>query len=95
MLYLTIPYFEVPEKLLPAKNKNQVYLKNGGVLRSIISIYLTLLNQWKKNSEFTVKILDGISRIIFLHFKKDYHKNLIKKIIISNMMHKDIFQLKD
>ena len=48
-------------------------MKNGGVLRALLSIYLSLLNNWKENYEVISKIIDEIGRFIFFKFKKDYH----------------------
>ena len=82
MLYLTIPYLHSPTLKSQENQKGtfSIYLKNGGVLRALLSIYLSLLTNWKENVEVTTKIMEEIGRLIFFKFKGNYHDNLRKKM---------------
>jgi len=68
MTYLTIPYLHTPKALIMQPNFSyKIPLKNGGILRVILSIYLSLLNLWKENNNFSVLILDEIARLMFFN----------------------------
>jgi len=67
-MYLTIPYLHAPKTLILQKNFSyKIPLKNGGILRVILSIYLSLLNLWKENDSFAVEILDEIALLMFFN----------------------------
>jgi len=54
MVYLTIPSLYPPSQLEFYPNfKPKIPLKNGGILRIILSILLQLLNMWKENENFS------------------------------------------
>ena len=65
-------------------------------MRTILYIYLSLLNQCKQNKEFTVDLLNSLAKLMFFNLDKNYQNQLLmREIKKSNHLHRDLYSIKD